>query len=81
MRVGRLLLIVGIITMSSMFYIYQQCLVAFRPLQKRVERLASLDYDYEGKLNANLGRNSILAENMINGEFSESNNQLHVAKK
>ncbi len=81
MRVGRVLLIVGIITMSSMFYIYQQCLVAFRPLQKRVERLASLDFDYESKANAKLGGNSILAEDMINGEFSKGNTQLQVAKK
>ncbi|GEM_PF-7105794 len=81
MRVGRTLLIVGIITISSMFYIYQQCVVAFRPLQKRVERLASFDFDYESKVAAKLGGDSLSAEDMVNGEFSKGDTQLQVAKK
>jgi len=81
MRVVRTLLIVGIITISSMFYIYQQCVIAFRPLQKRVERLASVDFDYESKVIAKLEGNSLLAEDMINGEFSKVDAQLQVAKK
>lgn len=81
MRVGRVLLIVAIITVSSIFYIYQQCLVAFRPLQKRIERLSSLDFDYASDANAKLAGNSILVEDMINGKFSNGNAQLQVAKK
>ncbi len=81
MRIGRILLIVAIITVSSIFYIYQQCLVAFRPLQKRIEMLSSLDYDYTSEANAKLAGNSILTEDMINGKFSNGNAQLQVAKK
>ncbi len=81
MRASRFLLLVGIITLFSIFYIYQQCVIAFRPLEKRVQQLTSLDSGYEKKGNAILAENAITKYNTINGEFSSDNTNLQVAKK
>ncbi len=81
MRVGRFLLIVGVITISSVFYIYQQCMVAFRPLEKRIQQLSSLEFYSEGEIDKIQTKTSIPGKDGINDGFSIYNAKLQIAKK
>lgn len=81
MRVGRFLLIVGIITVSSIFYIYQQCMVAIRPLEKRIQQLSSLEFYSEGQIDKIQTGTSISQKDRSNDGFSNYNAKLQIAKK
>lgn len=80
MRLHKFFMIVGLITMASVFYIYQQCVVAFRPLEKQIKRLSSFDFE-DSRSNSITSIDMFSTEGKINGDFSDSDAKLRVAKR
>lgn len=73
-------MIVGLVTMFSVFYLYQQCVVAFRPLEKQMKRLSSINFE-DDSANSIASIDMFSSEERINGDFSGNDAKLRVAKR